>query len=62
VARSRPPPAAGLHPADIVSRAVAVGDPHAIKFADAAVDAWLVAADPALLGAAHTAVALISAD
>ncbi|GAA2699197.1 questin oxidase family protein [Actinoplanes palleronii] len=46
---------AALDPAEVFDRAVVSGDAHAIKFADAAVEAWRVFGDPALLAASvHT--------
>lgn len=45
--------------ASVVQRAVDSGDAHAIKFADAAVEAWERDGDPALLAAADHATALI---
>ncbi|GGQ53794.1 questin oxidase family protein [Couchioplanes azureus] len=44
----------------VIDGAVASGDAHAIKFADAAVEAWRGSGDPALLGAARHATELIS--
>jgi hypothetical protein len=46
-------------PADVIGRAAEAGDPHAIKFADAAVEMWRSAPDPALLVAADQATELI---
>ncbi|WP_285559466.1 questin oxidase family protein [Actinoplanes regularis] len=40
-------------PDETFDRAVVSGDPHAIKFADAAVEAWRVTGDPVLLLAAR---------
>ena len=54
-------PAADL-PADVLARAADLGDAHAIKFADTAVDAWHRDPDPALLSAAGNATALIADD
>jgi hypothetical protein len=45
-----------------MDRAVRSGDAHAIKFADTAVEAYRVNADPALLAAADHATRLIEAD
>jgi questin oxidase-like protein len=42
-------------PADTIARAVESGDPHAIKFADAAVEMFRADPDPALLAAADQA-------
>ncbi|KUL24707.1 questin oxidase family protein [Actinoplanes awajinensis] len=48
-------PASALDPAEVFDRAVVSGDAHAIKFADAAVEAWQAFGDPALLAASvHT--------
>jgi hypothetical protein len=43
----------------VVARAVEGGDPHSIKFADAAAEMWLRTPDPALLVAADQATDLI---
>jgi len=48
-------------PADVMDHAVASGDAHAIKFADAAVEAWSKRRDSALLTAARHATELIRA-
>jgi hypothetical protein len=55
-----PPPAAD--PESVLERATASGDPHAIKFTDAALDAWRRTPDPALLAAATNATVLILND
>ncbi|MBG0566191.1 questin oxidase family protein [Actinoplanes aureus] len=47
--------------ADVFDQATVSGDAHAIKFADAAIEAWQVTADPALLAAAGHATTLITA-
>jgi hypothetical protein len=54
--------AAARGPEDVLARATDLGDPHAIKFADAALDAWHRDPEPALLRAADNATALIAAD
>lgn len=46
-------------PEDTVARAVESGDPHAIKFADAAVEMYRAAPDPRLLAVANQATGLI---
>ena len=56
--RLEPVPAAD--PGAVMQRAADDGDPHAIKFADAAVEAYGYAKDPELLAAADHATALIS--
>ena len=56
------PDAPATDPVGLMDEAAATGDPHAIKFADAAVEAWAVDPDPALLAAAAGANRLISAD
>lgn len=48
--------------AAVVQQAVDSGDAHAIKFADAAVEAWERDADPALLAAAAQATTMIGTD
>ncbi|WP_041834171.1 questin oxidase family protein [Actinoplanes sp. N902-109] len=50
-----------LDPADVIQQAVDSGDPHAIKFADAAVEAYARDADPDLLVASRRATELIGA-
>ncbi|MFB9238591.1 questin oxidase family protein [Plantactinospora siamensis] len=60
-AEGRPAPAApaGVDPEEVVERAMATGDPHAIKFADTAVDAYRHGAGvPALAAAARCSAAL----
>ncbi|MER5458918.1 questin oxidase family protein [Micromonospora sp. NPDC002389] len=49
----RPAPIAApdLDPAAVVDRAVEAGGPHAVKFADTALDAYAATGDPALLAA-----------
>ncbi|WP_305786696.1 questin oxidase family protein [Symbioplanes lichenis] len=54
------PDAASFSHEAVLDEAVASGDAHAIKFADAAVEAWTRAPDPALLTAARHATELIS--
>ena len=49
-------------PAAVLARAAELGDPHAIKFADTALDAWQRSRDPALLAAADNATTLIADD
>jgi hypothetical protein len=61
-AHPRVRPANPVDPASTMDRAVHSGDAHAIKFADAAVDAHRHRADPALLAAADHATRLIDAD
>jgi hypothetical protein len=46
-------------PDDVIAHAAENGDAHAIKFADAAVEMWQAAPDPALLAAAEHATDLI---
>ena len=46
-------------PDDVIGRAAERGDPHGIKFADAAAEMWRRAPDPALLVAADQATELI---
>jgi hypothetical protein len=53
---------AAWDPQEVMDRAVRSGDPHAIKFADAALDVWRRDADPAALAAADHATTLIAAD
>lgn len=48
-----------LDPDEVFAQAVTSGDAHAIKFADAAVESWQTAPDPALLHAAVHATTLI---
>jgi hypothetical protein len=52
-------PSAAHGPQDVMSRAAASGDAHSIKFADAAIEAFGFAPDPALLAAAERASELI---
>jgi hypothetical protein len=52
-----PPPTPDPH--EVFDRAVSSGDAHAIKFADAAVEAWQASGDPVLLSAAIRATDLI---
>lgn len=47
-------------PGDTMQRAADSADPHAIKFADTAIEAYQVTGDPALLASADHATALIS--
>jgi hypothetical protein len=47
-------------PESVLQRAVESGDAHAIKFADAAIEAWTRAPDPLLLAAADNATDLIA--
>jgi hypothetical protein len=49
-------------PDAVLDRAAESGDAHAIKFADAALDAWRRDGDPTLLAAADNATILISDD
>jgi hypothetical protein len=58
-AEARPGPVAAADPAGVMQRAADDGDAHAIKFADAAVEAYGFAGDPGLLAAADHATALI---
>lgn len=58
-AAPRPAGASTASPEEVLDRATASGDAHAIKFADAAVDAWRRSPDPALLAAAENATTLI---
>lgn len=58
-ASAQPAPAGATSADEVMSRAVATGDAHAIKFADAAIDAYGFAPDPALLAAATHATFLI---
>jgi hypothetical protein len=53
------PKSLSTDPESVLDRAARSGDAHAIKFADAAVDAWHREADPALLAAADNATTLI---
>jgi hypothetical protein len=53
------PPDSLADPDEVMSRAVASGDAHAIKFADAAIDAHGFTLDPAMLAAAMHASTLI---
>ncbi|MDR7326769.1 MULTISPECIES: questin oxidase family protein [Catenuloplanes] len=53
----RPAPDGTYSAAETLDRALATGDPHAIKFADAAVDAYGRTGDPRLLTASVTATA-----
>jgi hypothetical protein len=46
-------------PDEVIARATETGDPHAIKFADAAIEMWRAGPDPALLVAADQATDLI---
>ncbi|MFI5937111.1 hypothetical protein [Actinoplanes sp. NPDC051494] len=55
----RPPASARSTTGDILQRAVDSGDPHAIKFADTAVEAWTRDPDPLLLIASRHASDLI---
>ena len=50
---------AGSDAAEVMQRAAESGDAHAIKFADAAIEAYGFGKDPALLAAADHATALI---
>ncbi|WP_030489797.1 questin oxidase family protein [Micromonospora chokoriensis] len=54
--RPLPQPRPDLTIAELASRAVAIGDPHAIKYADAVADVLAAAPDPALLAAAVRSV------
>jgi hypothetical protein len=45
--------------ATVIDEAAATGDEHAIKFADAAIEAWRHDKDPALLDAATEANRLL---
>jgi hypothetical protein len=56
---AQPAPSVAVGPDEVMARAVASGDAHAIKFADAAIDAYGFAPDPALLAAALNASTLI---
>lgn len=56
----RPVAPAAADPAAVIDRAGKSGDPHAIKFADAAVEMWRSTPDPALLTAANSATSLIN--
>jgi hypothetical protein len=60
-AQARPDPAseAGLEPDEILVRAIAVGDPHAIKFVDTAIDGPTAGRSGGSLTAAAEAVRLI---
>lgn len=55
-------PTVTVDPAEVMQRAVIMGDPHAIKFTDAALDAWRIHADQALLAAADITINLIASD
>jgi hypothetical protein len=55
----RPIDLAATDPAAVIDRAGESGDPHAIKFADAAVEMWQSTPDAALLAAADEATRLI---
>ncbi|MFI7599710.1 hypothetical protein [Actinoplanes sp. NPDC049681] len=57
---SAPAPAGSLDPGSVIDNAVTSGDAHAIKFADAAVEAWTGTGDPVLLAAGCHATELIS--
>jgi hypothetical protein len=61
-AAGRPAPSGTAGAAEVMSRAMATGDAHAIKFADAAIEAYRsgVRADPALLAASLHASALVA--
>jgi len=59
-AEPRPFPDRAADPADTIARAVASADPHAIKFADAAVEMYAFAPDPALLAVANQATGEIA--
>ncbi len=61
VGRSAPPSRPDLDPAEVIGRAVDSGDAHAIKFADAAMDAYAHGGDPALLAASLRATEEITA-
>ncbi|MET8351585.1 MULTISPECIES: hypothetical protein [unclassified Micromonospora] len=54
--RLLPQPRPDLTIAELADRAVAIGDPHAIKYADAVADVLAAAPDPALLSAAVRSV------
>jgi hypothetical protein len=54
-----PHPGADLN--DLLERAIALGDPHAIKFVDTAIDGYVGRGDTAMLAAATEAVQLIGA-
>jgi len=54
-AQPRPFRGEATDPAGTIARAAASADPHAIKFADAAVEMYALAPDPALLAAADQA-------
>jgi hypothetical protein len=54
--RLLPQPRPDLTIAEVADRAVAIGDPHAIKYADAVADVLAAAPDPALLSAAVRSV------
>jgi hypothetical protein len=54
--RPLPQPRPDLSIAELADRAVTIGDPHAIKYADAVADVLAAAPDPALLAAAVRSV------
>jgi hypothetical protein len=58
----RPFDGASDDPDAVLDRAAELGDAHAIKFADAALDAWRRDGDPGLLAAADNATTLIRDD
>jgi hypothetical protein len=58
-ASARPFAGAATGPDDTMARAAASGDPHAIKFADAAVEMYRAGPDPRLLAVANQATELI---
>jgi hypothetical protein len=58
----RPFGGASDDPDAVLDRAAELGDAHAIKFADAALDAWRRDGDPGLLAAADNATTLIRDD
>jgi hypothetical protein len=58
-AEPRPVTTTASDPAEVIDRAATSGDPHAIKFADAAAEMWHHTPDPSLLAAANQATDLI---
>jgi hypothetical protein len=52
VSTAQPAPAAAPDPAAVMTHAADSEDPHAIKFADAALQSWSATRDPAVPAAA----------